>query len=95
MDKSDNMSNSSDDPEVEDLQGGTLSENEVIRSMRRPVLGAKQVFELVQASIDKRYYFVYASRLDKHVTVRWHGKERRRYGKEYKKSAQTIGEMGG
>ena len=77
-DKSDILSNSSDGQEVGDLQGGTLSENDVTRRMRRPVLGAEQVFEMAQASIDKRYYFVYASRIDTHVTARWIGKERRR-----------------
>ena len=91
--KPDAISNSSEDSEEDNLEGGTVSENEVIRTIRRPVLDSKQVFELAHASIDKRYYFVYASRLDKHVTVRWLGKERRKHEKAYRKAAKTIREM--
>ena len=91
--KSDAISNSTEDPEDHNLEGGTVSGNEVIRTIRRPVLDAKQVSELPQASIDKRYYFVYASRLDKRVTVRWLGKERRNHEKAYRKAVKTIREM--
>ena len=61
--------------------------------MRKPVLDTKQVFELVKTSIDHRYYFVIASRLDKNVIVHWYGGERRKFSKEYKRAKERVLEL--
>ena len=65
-----------DDSGGEELEGGEVSENEVMRNSRTPVLDTKQVFELAKASVDRRHYFVIASRLDKNViALVWKRKE--------------------
>ena len=77
----------------EELDNGTLSENEVVRNLRKPALDKKQVVELVEASIDRRYYFVNVSRLDKNVIVHWYGSQRRRFHKEYKAAVRRVREL--
>ena len=89
---SDIQSNSIDGSGFVDLEGGAVSENEVIRSMRRPAMGNKQVIDPAHSYIDKRYYCVYASGIGKHVTARRIGQERRMYEKEYKKDGEAIRE---
>ena len=82
-----------DDSGDEELHGGAVSENEVIRNLRKPVLDTKQVFELVKASIDRRHYFVIASRLDKNVIAHWYGRERRKLIKVYKRAKARVLEL--
>ena len=77
----------------EGLDGGTLPEGEVNPILRKPVLDKNQVFELAQASVDRRYYCVIDSRIHKNVIARWYGRERRKFHKEYKLAVSTVKEL--
>ena len=81
-----------DDSGGEEIGGGEVSENEVIRNLRMPVLYTKQVFDLAKASIDRVHYFVIASRLGKNVIAHWYGRERMKFHKEYKRDKERVRE---
>ena len=89
----DSASEFMEDSGDEDIEGGTVSEGEVIRCLRKPVLDRNQVFEMAQASVDRRYYFVIASRIHQNVIAHWYGSERRKLHKEYKRAVSTVKEL--
>ena len=70
-----------------------MSEDEGIRSIRKPVLDKKKVRELAHASVDKRYYSSKASRLGENFIAHWYGRERWKNYEEYKLDVTTVREM--
>ena len=82
-----------DDSGGEEIDGGEVSENEVIRNLRKPVPDTKQVFGRAKASVDRRHYFVIDSMLGRNVIARWYGGKRRKFHKEYKRAKERVREL--